>query len=61
MEIRMSQRQQILFSSALSGNLKQSELATARRIIVMESLAVQFSLLPLIQHCQLLRSEIPGN
>jgi hypothetical protein len=45
---RMSQRQRILFSSALSGNLKQSELAMVGHIIVMESLVVQFSFLSLL-------------
>jgi hypothetical protein len=37
------QRQQIPFSSALSGNLKQSELAMAGPIIIMKSLMAQFS------------------
>lgn len=38
-----SQRQRIPFSSALSGNLKQSELEMTGRIIIMKSLMVQFS------------------
>lgn len=37
------QRQQTPFSSALSGNLKQSELGTTGRVIIIKSLAVQFS------------------